>query len=138
MTNSRNKGASAERDVAKILHAELGINFKRDLEQTREADHGDLIADDDAWPFIIEVKHYATGWDCKAAWEVQAHKAAAAARKHPAVVYRYNGQKWRARIYMPAICEALGASTQLNGAYFDTSLQHFAYIAREIMAGRAA
>jgi hypothetical protein len=50
MTNSRTKGASFEREVAKLLLLELGITFKRDLRQYQEADHGDLIPDDPAFP----------------------------------------------------------------------------------------
>ena len=32
MVNGRAKGAAFEREVAKLLHAELGISFKRNLE----------------------------------------------------------------------------------------------------------
>ena len=35
MVNGRNKGASFEREVANMLRDELGIGFKRDLEQYR-------------------------------------------------------------------------------------------------------
>ena len=39
MTNSRNKGASFEREVANLLTNDLGLknNIRRILEQTREA-----------------------------------------------------------------------------------------------------
>jgi len=50
MVNSRSKGSTFERQVAKLLEAELGIAFKRDLEQYRAGDHGDLIADDPDFP----------------------------------------------------------------------------------------
>lgn len=43
MVNSRNKGANFERELAKLLFEELGLTFKRDIEQYRAADHGDLI-----------------------------------------------------------------------------------------------
>jgi hypothetical protein len=61
MTNSRTKGAQFEREVAKLLLLELGITFKRDLRQYQEADHGDLIPDDPAFPFELELKRYAHG-----------------------------------------------------------------------------
>jgi hypothetical protein len=41
MVNGRAKGAAAEREIAKLLFDELGMTFKRDLEQYRAADHGD-------------------------------------------------------------------------------------------------
>jgi hypothetical protein len=61
MVNGRNKGADFERSTAKELFRELGIGFKRDLEQTRTAGHADLIPDDPAFPFALELKRYAKG-----------------------------------------------------------------------------
>ena len=46
MANSRSTGASAEREIAKLLFDELGMTFKRDLEQYRAGEHGDLICDE--------------------------------------------------------------------------------------------
>lgn len=134
MINSRNKGSAAEREVAKELFAELGMTFKRDLDQYRQSDLGDLICDNPAFPFIIEVKRYGKGWTCKPAWEVQAFKAAVAAKKHPCVIYRYDGQQWRCRVWMDAIGEAVGHTVVSNRA-FDTDIASFAWLAREIMSG---
>ncbi len=136
MTNSRQKGASAEREVAKLLFAELGMEFKRDLRQYQKADYGDLITDDAAWPFCIEVKRYAKGWTCKPAWEAQVWASAKAAGKLPCVIYRYDGQQWRVRVWIDAVGEALGAQP-VAGVHFDTDITGFAWIAREIMARRA-
>jgi hypothetical protein len=61
MTNSRTKGAQFEREVAKLLLLELGITFKRDLRQYQEADHGDLIPDDPAFPFELSSSATPTG-----------------------------------------------------------------------------
>ena len=46
MTNSRNKGLRFELQVASLIEDDLGIQLYRDLEQTRTADHGDLISND--------------------------------------------------------------------------------------------
>ena len=45
MTNSRNKGASFEREVANLLTNDLGLknNIRRILEQTREKHLPDLM-----------------------------------------------------------------------------------------------
>ena len=45
MTNSRNKGASFEREVANLLTKDLGLkkNIRRILEQTREKHLPDLM-----------------------------------------------------------------------------------------------
>ena len=61
MVNGRNKGASYEREIAKMLFDELGIGFKRDLEQYRAGAHADLIADDPDFPFTLELKRYKDG-----------------------------------------------------------------------------
>ena len=88
MANSRAKGAKWERDLAKMLYLELGITFSRNLEQYRTAEGGDLIPDDDSFPFSIEAKHYATGRGCKKEWWAQSEKAAIAAGKMPCVIYK--------------------------------------------------
>ncbi len=68
MTNSRNKGLRFELQVAHLIDDELGIKLYRDLEQTRTADHGDLISSDPSWPFCIECKRYASGYLPKKEW----------------------------------------------------------------------
>ena len=136
MTNSRNKGSAFERAVAKDLFAELGISFKRDLEQYRERDRGDLIPSDSAFPFLLECKHYASGTDCKPAWEVQAFKAAQGTQLHPCVVWTYNRQPVRYRVWFDALAEAFG-STAVSNKHADLTIQGFAWICREIMAQRA-
>lgn len=134
MTNSRAKGAVGEREVAALLEYELGIKFKRNLEQCREAAHGDLITDDPGgFPFTIEVKRYGSGWTCRPLWEAQAFTAARAAGTHPCVIYRYNGQQWRCRIWIDAVAEALGGC-DVSGVHFDTDIQGFCWIARELIA----
>lgn len=98
MTNGRAKGSSAEREVAKILFSELGLTFKRDLEQYRSADRGDLLCDEMDFPATIEVKRYAKGVQARPAWWDQVCKAATAAGKWPLLVYRYDRADWRWRV----------------------------------------
>lgn len=138
--NSRNKGSGFEREVAGQLLGLTGITFKRDLEQVRAADHGDLIPSDDAWPFVVECKRYATGSGCKPAWQAQAAKAAAAVGKFPAVIFRYDRRDVEVSIPMGAITLGLGGMV-VNGdsnEWVTVTLQGFAYLAAEIMAGAAA
>ena len=122
MTNSRTKGAAFEREIAKMLLLELGISFKRDLRQYQEADHGDLIPDDPAFPFELELKRYAhgpiSGTD---KWWQQVTTAAAKTGKRPALIYKYDRQ--------PVRCVV-----ELQGVRANISFEDFAYLAREIMA----
>lgn len=129
--NSRNKGSTFERAVALELELLTGIKFKRDIEQYRAADHGDLIPSDPAFPFVLECKRYASGTGCKPEWMVQAGKAAAAEGKIPAVIFKFDRRA--IRVAVPFI--ALGHD---RDAWAEITLDDLAYFAREIMAGKAA
>jgi Holliday junction resolvase len=131
---SRNKGSGFEREVAAILRDLTGVNFKRNLEQVRAADHGDLVPDDPAFPFIIECKRYAAGVSCLAAWKDQASRAAAATGKMPAVVFRFDRRP--VRVAVPLWCAA-GSRGQPSGEWAEISVDGLAYLASEIMAERA-
>ena len=121
MTNSRVKGRGAEYDVAKILDEELGLRFKRDIEQFRQGDRGDLLCVDMDFPAVIEVKRFAKGVQARPAWWDQVTKAARAADKWPLLVYRYDRQDWRWR--MPAsVLMALGKPVNYIGAKPDAEL----------------
>lgn len=105
MVNGRQKGAAAEREIAKLLFDELGMTFKRDLEQYRAADHGDLICDE-PFPFVIEVKRYKTGCAPQPAWWDQVCAAAKSAGMLPLLVYKYNHQQWKWRMPAEAVMRA--------------------------------
>lgn len=93
MVNSRAKGASFEREIANKLQDELGASFKRDIEQYRAADHGDIICDDHSFPYVLELKRYAgKGHTYVQAWWDQVEKAAQAAGKEPVLIYKYDRQ----------------------------------------------
>ena len=105
MVNGRQKGAAAEREIAKLLFDELGMTFKRDLEQYRAADHGDLICDE-PFPFVVEVKRYKTGCAPQPAWWDQVCAAAKSAGLLPLLVYKYNHQQWKWRMPAEAVMRA--------------------------------
>lgn len=137
MTNSRTKGAAFEREIATRLLGLTGVSFKRDLEQYRATDRGDLIPDNPAWPFLIECKRRADGNLCAAAWRAQATKAAAAAGKLPAVVYRFDRQDTRVSVPFAAIAAAFGGDAN-QSEWAEISIEGLAFLAGEIMAGAAA
>jgi Holliday junction resolvase len=132
---SRAKGSRGEREVAKALFLETGIKFSRNLKQYQQSDLGDLVADDEAWPFLLEVKLRANGTDCREGWIAQATKAARAAGKIPVVVYKFDRHPVKCRVPIEAIAEAHGAVAATD-KWADVSLPGLAYIAREIMARR--
>jgi len=101
VVNSRNKGAQFERDVKNRLFDELGLEFKRVLDQWAEAGLPDLVCEDDAFPFVIECKRYRQGstFANPAHWD-QVCAAAKKAGKLPALVYKYDRlpERWRVPI----------------------------------------
>ena len=137
MVNGRNKGASFEREVGKLLEDELGISFKRDLEQYRAADHGDLLASDPDFPFVIECKRYASGTGCTEAWRAQATCAAIAQRKIPAVVFKFDRRAVRVAVPFAAIARAFGGTTPVHD-WAEITLDGLAFLAREMLADPAA
>lgn len=87
--NSRTKGASAERECAKIIFDLLGVEVKRNLDQWRSGGF-DLEGLDD---WAIEVKR------CKKplikSWWEQTTVQAKLANKLPVLWYRLDRQSWR-------------------------------------------
>ena len=128
MVNGRNKGASFEREIAKMLLDELGISFKRDLEQYRAGGHGDLIPDDPAFPFTLELKRYADGpMGGQTAWWEQTCVAAKREGKIPCLIYKYDRKPIRVVIPM-------GTLTSCGAEYHvEMSFEAFCYTAREKM-----
>ena len=142
MVNGRQKGAAAEREIAKLLLDELGMTFKRDLEQYRAADHGDLICDE-PFPFVIEVKRYKTGCAPQPAWWDQVCAAAKSAGLLPMLVYKYNHQQWKWRMPAEAVmraglphgCMTMREDAQLDWGYaVEMDTRTAMMIVRELLA----
>lgn len=132
MVNGRNKGAQFEREVAKLIEAELGVKFKRDLEQYRAGDHGDLVPDDEAFPFVIECKRYAKGNGCQTQWWKQATRAANSVGKLPCVIYKYDREDIRCVVPFTALYEAFGSACKCDHQA-EMTLEAFCWIVREMM-----
>lgn len=96
---SRNKGATAERELATMLSNELGYPIKRKLGQAREG--GDDIQVEN---YRLEVKRReklaVESW-CKQVEEV------AEPGEWPVVVFRRSGQKWRAVVPIELLIKAM-------------------------------
>tara|TARA_R110000823_G_scaffold306996_1_gene429531 strand:- start:121 stop:531 length:411 start_codon:yes stop_codon:yes gene_type:complete len=134
-TNGRNKGAAFERDIAKMLDDELGIQFKRDLEQYREGGHGDLIPSDPAFAFTLELKRYADGpIGGQKAWWAQTCVAARREGKIPALIYRYDRKP--IRCVVPMNCVWVRCAVPIHwhdGHVVEMDFEAFCYLVREIM-----
>lgn len=128
-TNGRNKGATFERDIAKMLHDELGITFKRNLDQYRESGLSDLIPSDPAFPFTLELKRFADGpIGGQKSWWAQTCAAARREDKYPALIYRYDRQPIRCVVPMDV---RIGHETEF---VVEMEFDAFCYLVRETMA----
>ena len=108
MTNSRNKGASFEREVANLLNSDLGLSnsIKRILGQTREKHLPDLILG----KWYIECKRYGNGAEPLEAWWQQVLESSKD-KGIPALVYKFNRRPIKVKIPLGAINPALPLSS---------------------------
>ena len=131
----RMKGAAFEREVAGLLFDELGIKFKREIEQYRQADLGDLVPCDGTFPFTIECKRYADGYLAKDAWWDQACAAAKAANLIPSLVYRFDRRPIVCRIPIQAF--VLMSGSELDYGWTETAdvtFSAYCMVSRELLA----
>ena len=100
MTNSRNKGASFEREVANLLTNDLNLNnnIRRILEQTREKHLPDLMLG--RW--YLECKRYGSGAEPLEAWWQQVLDATRN-KGIPALVYKFDRRPIKVRVPLGSI-----------------------------------
>ncbi|SVA16422.1 uncharacterized protein METZ01_LOCUS69276 [marine metagenome] len=100
MTNSRNKGASFEREIANLLNNDLKLknSLKRILEQTREKYLPDLILG--RW--YIECKRYGPGNEPLDSWWKQVLESSKG-RGIPALIYKFNRRPIKVRVPLGSI-----------------------------------
>ena len=136
MVDGNKKGKAFERKICQDFTLLFGMSmtFKRDIEQFRQSDLGDIICSDPEWPFIVECKRYAKGNGPQPAWIRQAQKAADTAKKHWAVVYQYDRKPVRVAVSLAAIADAMGNKDFHKETIWESDLEGFAEIVREIMA----
>lgn len=99
----RTKGSAAERELARLLHEELGVRLVRNLDQPRGGGHDLDPHPDESGPIAAELRRWAI--ECKrharatpalvSAWWTQAQTQAAKACRLPALAYRADRGQWR-------------------------------------------
>ena len=111
MTNSRNKGASFEREIGNLLTEDLGLknNIRRILEQTREKHLPDLMLG--RW--YIECKRYGSGAEPLEAWWQQVLDATSE-QGIPALVYKFDRRPIKVRVPLGAINSELNINAPVS------------------------
>jgi len=119
MTNGRVKGANFERELARMIKDHLGVDTKRDLEQYRASDHGDLIGLD-GW--TIEAKRYAhnAGGNYKPEWWAQVTSASNANGTQPVLVFKYDRQPIKCVVRLSSINADFAGKDNTATISFDT------------------
>lgn len=137
---SRNKGAAGERELARLLTDELGVEVTRNLLQTREGGHD--LNGVPGW--CVEAKRRAKVTEGeKRQWFDQVLGAWAAQPERewwPAVLYREDRKDWRALVPLHVLAPEVfpvfaagtaGASPVVHEQIADISLPAFCQIVRE-------
>ncbi len=144
MVNPRTKGSQYERDVRKRLHLELGLEFRRVLDQWAEAGLPDLTCEDDAFPFVIECKRYRQGstFASPSHWD-QVCVAAEKAGKIPALVYKFDRLPERWRVPIEALAMLATFERQPGDGYdwkyaVEMTFDDFCMVARELMCNETS
>ena len=126
MTNSRNKGAAFEREIANSLNEELNLTvpLKRILEQTREKFLPDLILGN----WYLECKRYGQGNEPVEKWWSQVLDAAKD-RGIPALIYKFNNRPIKVRVPLHTINNNLKKDDQLT---CDLAWKEFIFILKTL------
>ena len=100
MTNSRNKGAAFEREIANSLNKELNLTIplKRILEQTREKFLPDLILGN----WYLECKRYGHGNEPIEKWWDQVLESTKG-EGFPALIYKFNNRPIKVRVTLHSV-----------------------------------
>ena len=88
--SNRNRGAAAERELARWIKDELGVDVSRNLKQYQRSQEGDLTP---LGPFLLEVKYHAR-LNVRDWWK-QAVVSAKACDLIPVVAYKVARKGWR-------------------------------------------
>ena len=126
MTNSRNKGAAFEREIANSLNEELNLTvpLKRILEQTREKFLPDLILGN----WYLECKRYGQGNEPVEKWWSQVLDAAKE-KGIPALIYKFNNRPIKVRVPLHTINNNLLKDDQLT---CDLAWKEFIFILKTL------
>lgn len=121
MTNGRVKGANFEREICRKCSDAFGdsVDPKRDLEQYRSADRGDILG---VPGWTIECKRYSSnaGSGCKKEWIEQCWRAADASGTEGVVIYKYDRQPIRCVVKLSSISADYAGKDDVAEISFET------------------
>jgi len=124
MADSRNKGASFERKICKLIKDNLNIDAKRNLDQYQAKGQSDIIIP--RWS--IECKAYQKGTTFKPSWWVQTKESAATLKLTPVLIYKFNNCPIKCVIPIDVLSRNFSAGHDL---VCEVDIETWFYIVRE-------
>lgn len=137
--NSRNKGAGAERELARLIHDELGVQLVRNLEQSRSGGYDLIPHPEESGPvgeilarYAIEAKRYRKSSPALLrSWWRQATTQAEQACLSPLLAYREDRREWRVVLHLSELTPAMFGDWACWEWAVELSLPGFAALVRE-------
>ena len=138
-SHSRNKGASAERELARLIYGELGVHMQRRVAQCRDGGCDLEPHPDEAGPIAealrrlaIEVKRHSTASPhLIERWWQQAVEQAKATYRIPVLAYRADRLSWRFVVPLTEINPSLPALSETTDYTAELSVLGFCALVRE-------
>ena len=124
MADSRNKGASFERKICKLIKDNLNIDAKRNLDQYQAKGQADIVIP--GWS--IECKAYQKGTTFKPSWWVQTKESAATLKLTPVLIYKFNNCPIKCVIPIDVLSRNFSAGHDL---VCEVDIETWFYIVRE-------
>jgi len=139
--NSKQKGASSEREFAGLIHDHLGVKLVRVLDQSRAGGFDLAVSPDQAGPVVETVRGLAI--ECKRYGNITPHlmtrfwsqavRQAENAGLIPALAWRADRQPWRVTIPMSWLA---GMGTSMDMEFTATlGVEAFCLAVRELAGG---
>ena len=124
MADSRNKGASFERKICKLIKDNLNYDAKRNLDQYQAKGQADIVIP--GWS--IECKAYQKGTTYKKAWLQQTRESAKLLGLTPVLIYKFNNCPIKCVISLDVLSRNFSAGHDL---VCEVDIETWFYIVRE-------
>tara|TARA_R110002012_G_scaffold43416_1_gene117425 strand:- start:173 stop:556 length:384 start_codon:yes stop_codon:yes gene_type:complete len=124
MADSRNKGASFERKICKLIKDNLNYDAKRNLDQYQAKGQADIVIP--GWS--IECKAYQKGTTYKKAWLQQTRESAKLLGLTPVLIYKFNNCPIKCVISLDVLSRNFSAGHDL---VCEVDIDTWFYIVRE-------
>ena len=126
MADSRNKGASFERQICKLIKQNLNYDAKRNLDQYQSKGMADIIIP--GWSIECKAYQKSGSNNFRPSWWQQAKESAAFLKLTPVLIYKFNNCPIKCVISLDVLSRNFNAGHDL---VCEVELETWFYIVRE-------